>query len=86
MAIPIEQAVKAFLESCEELDLDPWPVLLRSQPRYERAAWCRYVTAHERPTRIVLCDSDSKGAFEVFRRLPPADPWTAPLPRTLVQR
>lgn len=31
-------------------------------------AWCRYVTEHDQPTRIVLCDSDAEGAFPVFRR------------------
>jgi hypothetical protein len=31
-------------------------------------AWCRYVTNHKRPTRIVLCDSDTENAFAVFRR------------------
>ena len=29
-------------------------------------AWCRYVTSGERPTRIVLCDSDAPGAFRVY--------------------
>lgn len=33
----------------------------------EHVAWCRYVHAHERPTRIVLCDSDAPGAFPVYR-------------------
>ena len=30
-------------------------------------AWCRFVTAHEKPTRVVLCDSDADGAFAVYR-------------------
>jgi hypothetical protein len=30
-------------------------------------AWARYVIEHDRPTRIVLCDSDDEGAFRVYR-------------------
>lgn len=33
----------------------------------EHVAWCRYVCRHEKPTRIVLCDSDAPGAFPVYR-------------------
>ena len=30
-------------------------------------AWCRYIIAHEKPTRIALCNSDDEGAFKVYR-------------------
>lgn len=33
----------------------------------EYVAWCRYVIEHDKPTRIVLCDSDEPGAFKVYR-------------------
>ena len=33
----------------------------------EHVAWCRFVISHEKPTRIVLCDSDDEGAFKVFK-------------------
>lgn len=39
-------------------------------------AWLRYVHEGER-TRIVVCDSDAKGAFKVYRRFaldPPREP------------
>lgn len=41
---------------------------VRQRAPSAHVAWCRYVTKHERPTRIVLCDSDAEGAFPVFRR------------------
>lgn len=41
---------------------------VRQREPSAHVAWCRYVTKHEKPTRIVLCDSDAKGAFPVFRR------------------
>ena len=40
---------------------------VRQRAPSTHVAWCRYVTKHERPTRIVLCDSDADGAFPVFR-------------------
>lgn len=33
----------------------------------QHVAWCRYVTASGKATRIVLCDSDAEDAFPVFR-------------------
>lgn len=33
----------------------------------EPVAWLRYVTGHERPTRIVVCSSDHPDAFPVYR-------------------
>lgn len=33
----------------------------------DHVAWCRYLIEHDRPTRIVLCDSDEPGAFKVYR-------------------
>lgn len=39
-----------------------------SDDRQEHVAWCRYIMRHGNPTRIVLCDSDADGAFQVFRR------------------
>lgn len=30
-------------------------------------AWARFVIQHDKPTRIVLCDSDAEGAFKVYR-------------------
>lgn len=33
----------------------------------EHVAWCRYVIEHDKPTRIVLCDSDDEGAFKVCK-------------------
>lgn len=41
---------------------------VRQRAPSAHVAWCRYVTKNERPTRIVLCDSDAEGAFPVFRR------------------
>lgn len=40
------------------------------RPEQEHVAWCRYVFRHEKPTRIVLCDSDAKGAFKVYASPP----------------
>ena len=40
-------------------------------PAQEHVAWLRYVRAHERPTRIQLCDSDTPGAFKVYAAPPP---------------
>jgi hypothetical protein len=40
---------------------------VRQRDPSAHVAWCRYVMKHERPTRIVLCDSDAEGAFPVFR-------------------
>jgi hypothetical protein len=40
---------------------------VRQHLETEHVAWCRYVTQHERPTRIVICDSDAPGAFKVYR-------------------
>ena len=34
----------------------------------EHVAWAKYVCSHEKPTRIVLCDSDKPGAFRLYRR------------------
>ena len=42
------------------------PTVRRHAPG-EHVAWCRYVHRHEKPTRIVLCDSDAPGAFPVYR-------------------
>ena len=33
----------------------------------EHIGWCCYVAAHEKATRLVLCDSDAPGAFRVYR-------------------
>ena len=40
----------------------------------EHVAWCKYEQRHERPTRIVLCDSDEDGAFRVYAAPPAAQP------------
>ena len=45
----------------------PLEAIVRERAPSAHVAWCRYVTKHERPTRIVLCDSDAEGAFPVFR-------------------
>ena len=42
---------------------------VRQREPSTHVAWCRYVTKHDKPTRIVLCDSDAEGAFPVFRHL-----------------
>lgn len=39
-------------------------------PAQEHVAWLRYVRAHDRPTRIQLCDSDTPGAFKVYAAQP----------------
>lgn len=36
-------------------------------------AWCRYVTAQEKPPRIALCDSNDEGAFKVYRHAQPGE-------------
>ena len=46
----------------------PLEAIVRERAPSAHVAWCRYVTKHERPTRIVLCDSDAEGAFPVFRQ------------------
>lgn len=45
-------------------------------PPEEHIGWCRYVTGHEKATRIVLCDSDAPGAFKVYRSAPTSVPLT----------
>jgi len=44
----------------------------RQMVQEEYIAWCRYVRATDRPTRIVLCNSDDKGAFKVYRAAAPS--------------
>ena len=41
---------------------------VRHRLQTDHVAWCRYIHRHEKPTRIVLCDSDAPGAFPVYRR------------------
>lgn len=48
---------------------------VKAQPApAEHVAWCKYEQRHERPTRIVLCDSDEDGAFRVYAAPPAAQP------------
>ena len=57
---------------------------VKAQPApAEHVAWCKYEQRHERPTRIVLCDSDEDGAFRVYAAPPAAQP--APVPLTDLQ-
>ncbi len=56
------------MEQSSQAGAGPLEPTVRQRAPSAHVAWCRYVTKHERPTRIVLCDSDAEGAFPVFRR------------------
>ena len=54
---------------------DAYVNYVKAQPApAEHVAWCKYEQRHERPTRIVLCDSDEDGAFRVYAAPPAAQP------------
>lgn len=56
-------AYKELQSACYEA-LSAAPVVREPQ---EHIGWCCYVAAHEKATRLVLCDSDAPGAFRVYR-------------------
>lgn len=65
------QDVPRLLDEVERLrkqlgDVNAWLEFSSTHPE-EHVAYLRFITKHDQPTRLQLCDSDAAGAFRVYR-------------------